>query len=155
MSQTVDVNVLLYASNRDAPEHPRATALLDHLAAGPGLVVLLWPTLMGYLRMATHPSIFPTPLTHKDAVGNVEALTALPHVRVAGELDGFWVAYRAVTDLVRVRGNLVPDAHLVALMGQHGVRTIWSRDRDLRRFDDIEVRDPFADRYQQGFDIRR
>lgn len=38
----------------------------------------------------------------------------------------------------------MPDAHLVALMLGHDVRTIWTRDRDDRRFARIEVRDPFA-----------
>ncbi len=44
----------------------------------------------------------------------------------------------------RVRGNGVPDAHLVALMRQHGVAAIYSRDRGLRAYEGIEVRDPFA-----------
>ena len=38
----------------------------------------------------------------------------------------------------------MPDAHLVGLMRQHGVGTIWTRDRDFRRFSGIKVRDPFA-----------
>jgi hypothetical protein len=38
----------------------------------------------------------------------------------------------------------VADAHLVALMLESDVRTIWTRDRDYRRFAGIEVRDPFA-----------
>lgn len=42
------------------------------------------------------------------------------------------------------RGNLVPDAHLVALMHQYGVRTIISHDRDFKKFDGIRVEDPFA-----------
>ena len=45
-----------------------------------------------------------------------------------------------------IRGNLVPDAHLVALMRQHGVRTIWTHDRDFRKFNGIRVVDPFAQR---------
>lgn len=28
-------------------------------------------------------------------------------------------------------------------MREHGVAVIWSRDRDLRKFDGIRVRDPF------------
>jgi predicted nucleic acid-binding protein len=39
---------------------------------------------------------------------------------------------------------LVPDAHLVALMRENGVRRIWTSDRDFRRFDGIEARDPFV-----------
>jgi predicted nucleic acid-binding protein len=43
-----------------------------------------------------------------------------------------------------VQGSLVPDAHLVALMRENGVRTIWTNDRDFRRFDGILVRDPYS-----------
>jgi toxin-antitoxin system PIN domain toxin len=152
VSETVDVNVLVYASNSDAPEHERAAALVAHLAAGPGLVVLLWPVLMGYLRLATHPSVFSAPLSYADAMGNVDSLLARPNIRVAGEGDSFWDTYQRSTIELAPRGNLVPDAHLVALMLQHGVSTIWSRDRDLRKFDGIAVADPFADRYRDGFD---
>jgi hypothetical protein len=37
----------------------------------------------------------------------------------------------------------VPDAHLAALMRQHGARLIHTRDRGFRRFDGIDVLDPF------------
>ena len=44
-----------------------------------------------------------------------------------------------------MRGNLVPDAHLAALLREHGVRTLYTHHRDFRRFDFRDVRDPFAD----------
>lgn len=154
MTTTVDTNVLVYASDTGAPEHERAQALLEHLAAGPDLVVLLWPTLLGYLRIVTHPSICDAPLPFEVARGNVDALLSLPHVRAAGETAEFWSAFGRVTADVPVRGNLVPDAQVVTLMRTHGVHHIWSRDRDLRRFDAITVSDPFADRYATGFPRR-
>ena len=151
MSETVDVNVLVYATNADAPQHERAGALLQHLVAGPGLVVLFWPTVMGYLRIATHPSICERPLSLDEAMGNVDALRSRPHVRMAGEGDRFWTSLRRATVDVSVRGNLVPDAQIVALMLEHGVGTNWSHDRDFRKFDGVTVRDPFRDRYSSGF----
>lgn len=154
MTTTIDTNVLVYASDTGAPEHERAQALLEHLAAGPDLVVLLWPTLLGYLRIVTHPSICDAPLPFEVARGNVDALLSLPHVRAAGETAEFWSAFGRVTADVPVRGNLVPDAQVVTLMRTHGVHHIWSRDRDLRRFDAITVSDPFADRYATGFPRR-
>jgi hypothetical protein len=66
-----------------------------------------------------------------------------PHIRAPGEIDGFWPILRATAG-VRPRGNDVPDAHLAALMRQHGVRVIYTRDRDFRRFDGIDARDPFG-----------
>ena len=45
MSSTVDANVLVYASNTEAPEHPRARDLVNTLLAGPGLSTVFWPVL--------------------------------------------------------------------------------------------------------------
>ena len=143
MSSTVDANILVYASNRADPLHEQASALVQRLAAGPELVYLFWPTLLGYLRIVTHSAILPRPLSPADAMRNVEALIDRPNVRAVGELDGFWPAYRSVAG-ERSRGNDVPDAHIAALMRQHGVRTIYTRDRDFRGFDGIEARDPFG-----------
>lgn len=151
MSETIDVNILVYASNTEASEHDRAVALVGHLSAGPGLVVLFWPTIFGYLRLATHPSVFATPLSPEVAMANLESLLERPHIRTAGEGDNFWSIYRRVAAEVSPRGNLVPDAQLATLMVEHGVSTIWSRDRDLRKFDGIKALDPFADRYADGF----
>ena len=53
-------------------------------------------------------------------------------------------AYQHVSGSLAVRGNLVPDAHVAAILFQHGVRTLYSNDRDFRKFDSLEVRDPFA-----------
>jgi len=60
-----------------------------------------------------------------------------------GEDDGFWSVYRAVASGHVVRGNLVPDAYLVALMRQYGVSEIWTHDRDFLTFRGIRARDPF------------
>lgn len=143
MSVTVDANVLVYASNDADPQHEPARLPLERLAGGPQLVYLFWPTMMGYLRIVTHPSILPQPLAPADAAANVQTLLGRPHVRAPGEEEGFWSGFRAIAG-DHARGNEVPDAHLVALMRQHGVGILYTRDRDFRRFDEIKTRDPFA-----------
>jgi hypothetical protein len=89
--------------------------------------------------------VFEAPLSLADARGNVDALLARPHVRTTAEDERFWGLFCTVTTEVPTRGNLVPDAHIVSLMRQSGVRTIWTHDRDFRKFDGIAVRDPFVD----------
>ena len=143
MSYSVDANVLLYASDSGSPWHGRAADFLSRCAVRPELFCLAWPTLLAYLRIATHPSIFATPLTPNQAEANVESLMALPRVRVLGEGEGFWTAYRSLMD-VPIRGNLVPDAHLAALLLEHGVQTLYSRDRDFLKFTSLRVEDPFG-----------
>lgn len=143
MSVTLDTNILIYASNQDDPLHRQARALVDRLARGPELVYLFWPTIMGYLRIVTHTAILPHPRNLREAVANIGLLLVQPHVRAPGEEDRFWELFRATAG-EHARGNDVPDAHLAALMRQHDVTTIYTRDRGFRRFRGIEVRDPFA-----------
>jgi predicted nucleic acid-binding protein len=87
-------------------------------------------------RTATHHRIFDSP-------ANLTALLALPNVRTVAEQDGFLDAYQRVTANQVIRGNLVPDAQLAAILFQHGVRTLYTRDRDFRKFECFDVRDPF------------
>ena len=144
MSYSVDVNVLLYASDASSPKHPEAIRFLQQRAADPDLLCIAWSTLMAFLRISTHPRIFAHPLSPGEALGNVESLLSLPRVRVLSEGEGFLENYREVTAHFPVRGNLVPDAHLAALLRQHGVRRLYTTDRDFRKFDFLEVADPFA-----------
>jgi len=145
VSYTLDANVLLFASDESSPHHAAAAAFVERMAAGPELAYLFWPTTMAYLRIATHPSIFSRPLSPRRAVENVQALLDLPHVHSPGEQDRFWARFRDVVRDAQPAGNLVPDAHLVALMIENGVTVIWTHDRDYRRFRGITVRDPIEE----------
>lgn len=151
MSQTVDTNILVCATHTASRFHDKSRALLEHLVAGPSLAYILWPAILGYLRIVTHPNILGSPLSSDEAMSNIEALIAPSHVRVAGESNDFWASFRTVAADVKPRGNLVPDAHLVALMREHGVSTIWSHDRDFRKFRGITVKDPFSGEHSTAF----
>jgi uncharacterized protein len=144
VSYTIDANVLLYASDEASPWHEPAARLIDEIAMGPEIVYLFWPTVMAYLRIATHPAVFQRPLPPADARANVEALLGFPHVQAVGEQERFWQLFTEVADDVVPAGNLVADTHVVALMRENGVRTIVTRDRDYRKFTGITVRDPFT-----------
>jgi uncharacterized protein len=144
VSYSLDVNVLLYASDRSSDRYVHARKFIESCAAGPEILCLTWPTLMSYLRIATHPRIFSMPLSQDEALGNVSALIGLPHVRAISELDGFLDAYKHVAGGIPVRGNLVPDAHIAAILFQHNVRTLYTNDRDFRKFPSLDVQDPFS-----------
>jgi len=144
VSYSLDANVLLYASDRSSDRHLRARRFVESCAAGPEILCLTWPTLMSYLRIATHPRIFSAPLSPQEALGNISALIGLPHVRAVSELNGFVDAYKHVASETPVRGNLVPDAHIAAILFQHGIRTLYSNDSDFRKFPSLDLRDPFS-----------
>lgn len=143
MSYSLDVNILLYASDATNPHHHQAQKFLRDCAKGGELLCLSWVALMGYLRIATHPTIFARPLSPVEASQNIQALLALPQCRVLSEEEGFWQVYSDATEGLVVRGNLVPDAHLAAILRQHGVKTLYTNDSDFYRFSFLDVRNPF------------
>lgn len=144
MSLAVDTNFLLYASDRSSPFHARALETLRECVEGREIVYVFWPVAVGYLRIATHPAVFERPLSPAEAIANLDSLLSRPNVRAPGEDSGFWTILAAAIEDAAARGNLVPDAHVVALMRQYGVGTIISHDRDFRKFDGIRARDPFG-----------
>jgi toxin-antitoxin system PIN domain toxin len=143
MSATVDTNLLLYAVNASDPSSTTAYGVVERLARGPELLYVFWPVVMGFLRLSTHPTITDEPLSPSEALTVASDLIDRPHVRTPGEAPGFLAVYRA-TASPGTRGRDVTDAHIAALMRQHGVQTIYTRDRDFRRFDGIRVEDPFG-----------
>ena len=142
MSYAIDVNILLYASDSASPYCEKARRFLDACASGSEVCCLAWPTVMGYLRIATHPSVFSEPLSPEEAMRNVQSLIELPHIRLLGEEEGFWAAYVRAARGLALRGNQVPDAHLAAILLQHDVRRLYTNDADFRRFDFLEIRNP-------------
>ena len=144
MSFAIDVNILLYASDTGSPHFERAKSFIESCIAQREIFYVGWPTVMSYLRIATHPAVFDHPLSPDEAMANIESLRDLPHARFLSEDEEFWAVYRAITSAVPTRGNLVPDAHLAALLRSHGVMTLYTHDRDFLKFPFLNVRDPLA-----------
>ncbi len=143
MSYSIDANILLYAVDRSSSRHERAYEFLQKASKGPEILAITWPVIMAFLRIATHPSIFTNPLSPQDAQSNIASLISLPHVRLLSEADGFWQIFNQIADGISLRGNIIPDAHIAAILRQHGVTTIFTGDTDFRKFSFLRVHNPF------------
>ena len=144
MSYALDTNVLLHAANADSPSHRVVRKLLERCARSDEPLCLTWGVISGFLRISTHAALFQRPLSPEVAMNAVDELLDLPQTRVLVEEPGFWSAYRKVAKSVAPRAKAVPDTHLAALLHLHGVRRLYTSDRDFRRFDFLEVVDPRA-----------
>jgi uncharacterized protein len=143
MSAAIDTNVLLYASNSRSEWFETAYSLVERLARGPEILYVFWPVAMGFLRLSTHPAVTDRPLSPSEALSSLGDLVERDHVRTPGEGPNFLAVF-GETASAGTRGKDVTDAHIAALMRQHGVGTIYTRDRDFRRFDGLRIEDPFA-----------
>ncbi|MDE0284816.1 MAG: PIN domain-containing protein [Gammaproteobacteria bacterium] len=142
MSYTIDVNILLYASDRTSPFYAAAADFLRNRSDDPEILCLTWSTIMGYIRLATHPRVFDNPMSSQQAIDNIIRLIEMPRCRVIVENEDFLTSFREVAAGVTTRGNLVPDAHLATMMHVHDVRTIYTHDRDFLKFTFLKVIDP-------------
>jgi len=140
----VDTNVLVDAFDAASSWHRVCRASLERWRRQPGAWHVSWAILYEFLRVMTHRAR-PRPLTADQALSTVEALLASPGLSVLTATDRHASVLRAVIDAApSAAGNLIHDAHVVALMHEHGISRIYTRDVDLHRFPGIEVIDPAA-----------
>lgn len=145
MGGVLDANVLLYAANADAPENAAAVELLTRTAASAEVWYLTEGICYEFLRVSTHPAVFPRPLSAAEALSFLGALleretflllaASARHWKTLGEL---------VAELHHPAGNLFFDIRTATLMREHGVRKIYTSDRDYLQFPGVETVDPLA-----------
>jgi uncharacterized protein len=132
----VDANVLLYAVNADAQHHAEAHEWLDHALGGGDAVGFTWVVMLAFLRISTHPSIFPNPLSVDTATEILQGWLDQPGALV---IDPSARHPAILTGLLREtgsRGNLVNDTHLATIAAEHGA-DVASFDADFDRFKGI------------------
>jgi len=112
----VDLNVLLYAVNRDSPRHDAIRSWWEAALSGDEPVGLTWTVIIGFLRLATSPQVFAKPLTLDQAIDRVDTWLSHPNTRLLSETEEHWRILKELIDESGTAGNLTADAHLAALV---------------------------------------
>jgi toxin-antitoxin system PIN domain toxin len=140
----VDTNILIYAHREDSPFHHVAARCVAGLAQGPAPWAIPWPCLHEFLAIVTHARIYDPPTPIPAALDQVDAWLEAPSLVLLAEAEQYWTELRSVLTTGRVAGARVHDARIAALCRQHGVRELWSADRDFSRFSELAVRNPLT-----------
>ena len=138
----VDTNILLYAHREDSPWHGAAYSAVVGLAEGRSVWTIPWPCIHEFLAIVTHPRIFSPPTPLAAAVGQVAAWMESPSLILISETEDYWVQLRKIIETGRISGGQIHDARIAALCSLHGVRELWTADRDFTRFRSLNVRNP-------------
>ncbi|MBZ5562166.1 MAG: PIN domain-containing protein [Acidobacteriia bacterium] len=140
----VDTNILVYAHREDSPWHEVAYARLAELAEGRAAWAIPWPCLHEFLAIVTHPQIYNPPSPMETALSQVEAWLEAPSLMLLAETGGYWSELRDALTAGHVTGPQVHDARIAALCRLHGVRELWTLDRDFGRFPGLKVTNPLV-----------
>jgi uncharacterized protein len=139
----VDVNLMIYAVDRDSPHHRIAARWFEKTLNGPDLIGLPWIVILAFLRVATRAGILRKPMAVEDAVAYCQSWVDLDSVRILVPGENHWPVFRNLLLSVGTAGNLTSDVHLAALALEYGC-TICSADNDYKRFPGISHVNPLA-----------
>jgi len=140
----VDTNLLVYAHREDSPWHEAAYGCIEALAEGRAPWGIPWPCIHEFLAITTHPRIYDPPTPLHQALAQVEAWLESPSLVLLAETDAYWKELPALAVSAKVSGAQVHDARIAALCRLHGIRELWTADRDFGRFAGLNVRNPLV-----------
>lgn len=139
----IDVNILLYASFDDVPQHRAANEWMTEQFTGASRIGLPWDSILGFLRIATHPRIVNRPLQISMAWQQVQSWLAGEQVWIPQPTERHVDVLDNLLSQPAIHGNLVHDAHLAALAIEHGL-TLCSTDGDFARFRNLKWLNPLV-----------
>lgn len=131
--RTPDVNVLVYATNLDAPQRSAAARWIEEAFRDPAGIAFTWHALAGFLRLSTQRRIVSSPLSVETALRVVDEWLAHPHARIVHPTDRHGAVLGRLLIGAGRGGNLVSDAHLAAVAIEHGA-VLGTFDADFERF---------------------
>lgn len=139
----VDTNILLYAADSDGPFHAVCREAVERWRSDASAWYLTWTVVYEFLAASTHRKTFREPWSQEQSWRFLGPLLESPGLQVLAPTDRHaTVLAEVITSVPGLSGLQWHDARIAALMREHGIRTIYTRDTDFHRFPFLEVVDP-------------
>jgi toxin-antitoxin system PIN domain toxin len=138
----VDTNILVYAHRRDSEFFERAVAAIRRLAESPEHWAIPWPCVHEFLAVVTNSRIFELPSPLETAMTQIEIWLESPFLKLIGESGAYWRTLAEILAQGKIAGPKIHDARIAAICQAHGIRELWSADRDFSRMRGLRVTNP-------------
>lgn len=140
----VDTNIVVHAHRKDSEWHEAALKAMVDLAESGRPWGLPWPCVHEFLAIVTHPKIYQPPSSMDLAVKTIEAWSESPSFVLLHEGPEHLSVLATLLKKGRVKGPQVHDGRIAAICLSHGVKQLWTADRDFSRFGDLKTRNPLV-----------
>ncbi len=139
----LDTNILLYATMPTFAQHSLVNTWLEEaISSRQEIVGITWQVASSFIRIGTNRRIFEKPLELEFTKAVLSDLFDHPMVAQVGPTDDHWKVYSKILTEMRLAGDIVMDARIVAIAVEHSAAVV-STDKDLRRFSDyVKLIDP-------------
>jgi toxin-antitoxin system PIN domain toxin len=142
----VDTNLLVYAHRTEMQSHAAAFEAVRVLVEGRSPWAVPWPCAHEFISVVTNPKPFKKPTSSPDAVTFLRSLTESEHFHWLAEGSGYLDKLDSVLAAGHVIGGRIHDARIAALCLHHGVRELWTADRDFSMFPQLKTHNPLVRR---------
>lgn len=140
----LDTNLLVFAHRADSPDHQLVLEKLLPVIEGPAAWAVPWPCVHEFISVTTNLRIYRPASTLAQSFAFLESLFASPSIQLLAESPGYFEKLDALASAARVSGPRIHDARIAALCLHHGVRELWTADRDFSAFPQLKIRNPLV-----------
>lgn len=138
----IDTNVLVHAHQREASLHEAARRVVRELAESPAAWSICHHSLIEFYAVVTHPRLWKAPSAPAQAIDQIAAWRESPSLRILFDNTATLDQWSSLTLAATVKGGHVHDARIAACCLAHGVRELWTVDRDFGRYPSLKTRNP-------------
>lgn len=140
-----DVNVLIYAHRREAPEHAEYVEWLTAVATGPEPFAISELVATAFVRIVTNPRAFEQPTELTVALRFIEQLRQRPNCHWLRAGPRTWDIFCQFCRDTSAKSKLVADAYHAAIATEHACEWLTA-DADFGRFPKLRWRHPLRSR---------
>jgi len=138
----VDTNLLVYAHRADNAFHIAAKNVVDELRHQTAPWSIPWPCVHEFIAIVTHPRIYQPPTNLQMALDTIRSWAAGENLHFLAESEGYFEKLHQLAINANISGSRIHDARIAALCLHHGVRELWTADRDFSSFPQLKIRNP-------------
>ena len=140
----LDTNLLVYAYREDSEFHAAAVEQLRPVVEGDSPWALPWTCVHEFIGVVTSGRVYKpaSPLSH--VLDFLESLMSAPQLHLLAESPGYFEKLRELALAAKLSGPRIHDARIAALCLHHGVRELWTADRDFSMFPKLKTRNPLV-----------
>jgi len=140
----IDTNLLVYAYREDSAFHSDAMEHLHPVIEGDNPWALPWPCVHEFIGVVTNGRVYKPASPLSQALGFLDSLMTSPQLHLISESPGYFKKLRELALAAKLSGPRIHDARIAALCLHHGVRELWTADRDFSIFPQLKTRNPLV-----------
>jgi len=144
-----DINLLLYAYDDSSPFHKKAGAWWTGCIRSREPVGLPGVVIFGFIRVATNPRVFKTPMSTTEAAQRVRHWLKQPIVQMLIPDASHIEQTLSLLEEIGTAGNLITDAQIAAVALEHDA-TVTTTDSDFIRFEGLRWFNPITGAGSRG-----